>query len=340
MIVELRAENFQRLKAVRIVPRGRLVQLTGANEQGKTSILEAIASAVRGKDACPTDPIRGGTDKAWVSLDLGDKIVRRTFSRGKDGKPYTTSLSVEAKVGDGTAKMSSPQAVINSLLGDISFDPLAFLSMAPKAQVDALRRFVPGVDFASLAQQDEQDRQGRAEANRRAKDVRTSAEAIKVAEGLPAERIDENSLFQKLTGAAKHNSEIELGRVRRAEAQADIERVRGLISTNAEKIQELERQIQILTRENQSFEGDLDRMTKAFAATPLPPDAIDISEVSAELERARQINAQIGDREARSRLLRESASTSSQRRATAIPLLNGRSRSAMRSQPRSCLSLA
>ena len=77
MIVELRAENFQRLKAVQIRPHGRVVRLTGDNGEGKTSVLEAIASAIRGKDACPRDPIRGGADKAWVSLDLGDKIVRR-----------------------------------------------------------------------------------------------------------------------------------------------------------------------------------------------------------------------------------------------------------------------
>jgi hypothetical protein len=108
MIVELRAENFQRLKAVQIRPNSRIVQLTGGNDQGKTSILQAIAAAIKGKPACPTDPIRDDCEKAWISLDLGDKVVRRTFTRGKDGEPFTTSLIVEAKVEGGKAKLGSP----------------------------------------------------------------------------------------------------------------------------------------------------------------------------------------------------------------------------------------
>ena len=129
MIVELRAENFQRLKAIQIRPTGRVVRLTGGNDQGKTSILQAIAAAIKGKPACPTDPIRDDCDKAWISLDLGDKVVRRTFTRGKDGEPYTTSLIVEAKVEGGKAKLGSPQQVIDSLMADISFDPLIFLGL-------------------------------------------------------------------------------------------------------------------------------------------------------------------------------------------------------------------
>ena len=124
MIVELRAENFQRLKAVQIRPNSRVVKLTGGNDQGKTSILQAIAAAIKGKPACPTDPIRDDCEnKAWISLDLGDKVVRRTFTRGKDGEPFTTSLIVEAKVEGGKAKLGSLQQVIDSLMADISFDP-------------------------------------------------------------------------------------------------------------------------------------------------------------------------------------------------------------------------
>src|SRR5579859_1711082 len=226
MIVEFRAENFQKLKAVQIKPRGRIVQLTGDNGEGKTSVLEAIASAIKGKDACPRDPIRGGADKAWVSLDLGDKIVRRTFTRGKDGKPFTTSLTVEAKVEGGTAKMGSPQQVIDSLMGDISFDPLVFLAMKPEAQVNALRRFVPGVDFVSIAQQNERDRQERTEANRKAKDAATRASAISVPADLPAGKIDEQALLDRITGAAQHNAAIETRRARRGEVAANIDRIR------------------------------------------------------------------------------------------------------------------
>ena len=39
-ILKLTAENVKRLKVVEITPRGDLVQISGRNGQGKTSVLE------------------------------------------------------------------------------------------------------------------------------------------------------------------------------------------------------------------------------------------------------------------------------------------------------------
>jgi hypothetical protein len=307
MIVELRAENFQRLKAVQIRPHGRVVRLTGDNGEGKTSVLEAIASAIRGKDACPRDPIRGGADKAWISLDLGDKIVRRTFSRGKDGKPFTTSLTVEAKVEGGTAKLTSPQAVIDSMMGDISFDPLVFLSMDAKAQVNALHRFVPGVDFAAIAQANEQDKQARTETNRKAKDAATRAKAIAVPADLPASKIDEQALLDQITGAAQGNAEIETRRARRAEFAANVERMREHVARRRERIQELHREIETITLEVDAHDKRINEDATHILDAPRLPDPVDISAVSTALTDARRINSLIDQRNTRDALLREAA---------------------------------
>ena len=307
MIVEFRAENFQRLKAVQIRPRGRVVQLTGGNGEGKTSVLEAIASAIKGKDACPRDPIRGGADKAWVSLDLGDKIVRRTFSRGKEGKPFTTSLTVEAKVEGGTAKMGSPQQVIDSLMGDISFDPLVFLGMDAKAQVNALRRFVPGVDFVAIAQENEQDKQARTEANRKAKDAATRAGAISVPADLPATKIDEQALLDQITGAAQHNAEIEKRRARRDGVAANLDRVRDHIARRRERIEELRREIDDVTQEIEAQEKAAAADAAQLDQAPPLPDPVDVTKVTTELTDARRLNGLIDQRIARDALLREQA---------------------------------
>ena len=73
-IVSLTAENFKRLRAVLIEPKGGLVQVTGRNAQGKSSVLDAIAAALLGKDACPSDPIRHGEQSATIKLDLGEVV--------------------------------------------------------------------------------------------------------------------------------------------------------------------------------------------------------------------------------------------------------------------------
>jgi recombinational DNA repair ATPase RecF len=74
------AENYKKLRIVEITPKGRIVQITGKNGQGKTSVLDAIWSALVGAKAIPEKPVRKGADKARIKIDLGELIVRRDIS--------------------------------------------------------------------------------------------------------------------------------------------------------------------------------------------------------------------------------------------------------------------
>jgi hypothetical protein len=141
-IVQLAVENFKRVKAVRVRPEGdRLVQITGRNAQGKSSVLDAVWAALGGKDAAPVKPVRDGADAAVVTLDLGEIRVRRRFGAGG-----SSTLTVESKEG---GRYSSPQAVLDQLVGKLTFDPLAFSRMKPAAQAATLRQ-VSGYDTAKL----------------------------------------------------------------------------------------------------------------------------------------------------------------------------------------------
>lgn len=131
-ILQLRAENVKRLKAVEITPDGNTVLISGKNAQGKTSVLDSIYMALAGAAGKKhvANPVRDGEDHAEVTVDLGQYLVTRTWSA--DGRSALRVTNAEG------FKASSPQAMLDELLGELSFDPLAFSAQRPKDQVETL----------------------------------------------------------------------------------------------------------------------------------------------------------------------------------------------------------
>lgn len=140
-IIQLRSNNVKRLTAVQITPTGDLVVIGGKNGAGKSSVLDSIMFAMAGKDSLPAMPVRRGASKAKVELDLGDIVVVRTFTPGGG-----TNLTVKSKDG---RKFPSPQTLLDSLTGRLSFDPLEFSRQKPDEQAEVLRSLV-GLDFEKI----------------------------------------------------------------------------------------------------------------------------------------------------------------------------------------------
>lgn len=136
-VIEFRAENFKKLKAVEIHPEPTVQVISGANGAGKSSILDAIWAALGGadmsKETGTIQPIREGEEKASVRLDLGDFIVTRKWT--KSG----STVTVENKDG---AVYKTPQALLDGLIGKISLDPLNFSNADSKYQRDVLLSIV------------------------------------------------------------------------------------------------------------------------------------------------------------------------------------------------------
>lgn len=141
-VVRLVAENIKRLIAVDIQPDGAVVQITGKNGAGKSSVLDSIWYALGGERNIPGEPVRKGEKKARVTLDLGDLIVERRWTEGG------TSLVVTNKEG---LRYSSPQKVLDTLCGRLTFDPLDFARQKPNEQAKTLARLV-GLDLSEIDQ--------------------------------------------------------------------------------------------------------------------------------------------------------------------------------------------
>jgi hypothetical protein len=310
-IIALTAENIKKLTAVEIRPDGNMVQITGANGSGKTSVLDSIWWAIAGTKNVQRAPINKGAEKAVIKLDLGDLIITRRFNRQESGE-FTTSLAVENAEG---AKYPSPQTVIDKLIGSLAMDPLAFARAEPRAQFETLRRFVTGFDFAEHERVQKEDYEARTAANRRAKEAEARAAQFSLPDDVPAEPIDEDALLEQLNEAQKHNGEIEVRKVRREGVAADIERTRAAAVDSRNRAAELRRQADDCDAEAVAHDKTAaDLQAKLDAAGKLP-DPIDVSAVRAELDAARTTNALVQQRRSRDGYLAEAESAKAQSEA-------------------------
>ena len=125
-ILKFRGENVKRLKFVEITPDpdSSAVVLKGKNEQGKSSVLDAIWYALGGTSQIKGQPLREGEEKGFAEVDLGDFIIRRTFT------PTSTSLRVRDSNG---STPGSQQSLLDRFMGKLS-DPHALARMKPAEQ--------------------------------------------------------------------------------------------------------------------------------------------------------------------------------------------------------------
>lgn len=299
-IVSLTAQNFKRLRAVRIDPTGNVVQITGANGQGKTSVLDSIWAALGGAKAVPAAAVRRGAKTAKVVLDLGDMIVSRGFTAAGG-----TSLQVEAPPG---SVLSSPQRVLDELAAKFTFDPLGFLRQKPAEQLETLRSVVTlDVDLDLLDGRNAKDYADRTDLNRTAKELRTRAEAITVSATPGAQRVDVDELLNAIENVAAANAEIESRKARRAQ-------VAGLVQTHTEQAKADRDEAARLRAKADELDAHAAQQDELAAANqkrldeagPLP-ELQDVTVLRRKFDDGKAINAALDRRAERDRLEAEAA---------------------------------
>ena len=324
-IIKLVAENVKRLHAVSITPDGNLITIGGKNGAGKSSVLDSIAYAMGGAQLVPSEPIRSGESEAKIVVDLGDLVVTRKFTRdraacdciasGNDAKPKQHGADPHAKncsvyIGpmgetrstlavtnkDG-ARYPSPQAVLDKLLGKLTFDPLAFARAEPKEQDAILRRLV-GLDVAPI------EARRKAAADQRAMLKKTHA--IKAAQlaampfvndtpaaEIPMEEISNEMLaaerLRKAAEDAERKADSALDAIRSTEKDCEVNHAR--ISELRDRINALERAATSLSDrlqdEQKRYEAFQIVATAARAAVP------DADAIRAKIKNTETMNAAV-----------------------------------------------
>lgn len=310
-ILRLTSENIKKLIAVEITPEGNVVEITGKNGAGKTSVLDSIYWALSGLDTVQSAPIRQGQKNAKIVLRLSGErelVVTRKFAR-KDEGGFTTSLTVESADG---AKFSSPQTMLDQLLGTLSFDPLAFARMKPAEQFDSLKRFVPDFDFAQTELDQKADYDRRTAISRQAREAAAAAEAIVVPVETPEEPVDETALAAELEDAGKKNTELEQRKGRRDYVREEIADLERRIGSHDSRIEQIKRELQ---ESEDSRTADLAAVAakkKQLDEAPPLPDPVETTEIRHRMDAARLTNTNVSRLAERKRMLARAAELEAQ----------------------------
>lgn len=286
-IVSLQAENVKKLRLVDITPNRFINRISGANGSGKTSVLDAIEWALTGAKSIPTLPVRRGSSRAVIRLDLGEIIVTR---RMVEGSPKRQGfLTVESKDGK---KWSNPDEMLRSLLTAVTFDPLEFIHMKPNDQFDALRNIaMPDVDLEALEAKIKADYDARTETKKQHRMLQDQRKLIEdVPANLPTEKIDEAGLVAELQSVAEYNASIERERERLRKLQERGEKLRAENEERDKRIWAMEEEIRLLRIEIRNVDNEAsDLLGEVERADPLP-DPKDSSEIAERINEARGIN--------------------------------------------------
>lgn len=326
-ILQFGVENFKKVRFAEVTPKNRLVQITGRNGQGKTSLLDALWVLLVGKKLIPDKPVRKGAEKSKLTATIGDEnnkpylIVKRTIAGDR-----TQTLTVEAAPG-ATRPLGTPQAVLDALMGNMGVDPLAFIQMEPADQVQQLRGLVKlDIDIEALNKENNEDFEQRKIVNREVKRLETEAADITVQDKLPKEKVDAEAILTKIRGVDAINAEQRQIDEARNEARKAREILiqavdRKFQTTNdlATELTEAEARAQRLKKEAEEHiqglkskmatesqalleaEATLKAADLSFEKLPIGKP-VEVTALTQELQEAQTINREIDNRDRRNKL--------------------------------------
>ena len=288
-IVQLKAENFKRLKAIdlTLTPEESMIEITGRNAQGKTSLLDSIAYALGGGNYVPEKPIREGEKKSQVYLDLGDmKITKVSTSSGE---------RLEITNADGLI-YKSPQAILDHIKGKYTFDPLEF-SKSKNQKETLLNLLSLEIDLDVVAKRKKEMHDERTIKTREWKQLEAEIIAVPQPEvDLPEQELTTQAVMEELEASRQAEKAIQekLGQI--ADIEKRIEGKNAKIESLRARIKEVEAQI---AQESQLIEQFAQAKEKAQVELMELPKPVDIEDIKGSLREIELTNQKIRDNQKR-----------------------------------------
>jgi hypothetical protein len=182
--------------------------------------------------------------------------------------------------------------MLDDLIGELSFDPLAFAKMDGSSQYKELKRIAKiDLDLDALDAQNKLDYETRTLRNREEKEYRTRAEGFEFKFEAVEKPIDVDALVTELSNAAQHNADVDTRAQRREDTAALIQ------STHAEIVL-LEAKVAAMKKQVADWQEKLD------TAEPLP-EKIVVDDLRTKIADAQERNAEFTLRTERAKLLEQ-----------------------------------
>jgi hypothetical protein len=262
-IVRLEVDNIKRLRAVRIEPDGSLIIVSGKNDQGKSSVLDAIRFGLGGPAAMKDTPnvVRNGEVAGKVVIEFDDLVLTRTMTDGKH------ALKLNSKSGKAH---KSPQAMLDQFLTSLTFDPLKFAQLDAKKQRSTLIGLVDlGFDPDDIDGQIQTAYDLRTETNRKVSEMQGAiSSAPVIPDDTPDEEIAAADLLAEMDAARTQNGQREQLAESIGTREVTVTNLRGRI---AQIQQQLDEAKDLVARHEAALSSDMKRLDDMPAPIDLEP---------------------------------------------------------------------
>jgi len=204
--------------------------------------LNAVAIALGGEKLVPKEPIRKGQDRGVARVELSNGItVERHFKRTDNAKGYVSSLKVSSK---DRSSYRSPQALLDAIASNFSFDPLTFAEAASEEQLKILKDLV-GLDFTELDKQRQALYDERREVNRRVKELDSQIKGIKLPKD-PGKEKSVDDLLKQVKELEAENRKAEEAQNKALEGARNVESLQSQLTLGNQQSAQLQAEIETL----------------------------------------------------------------------------------------------
>ena len=248
-IAALEAENVKRIKAVALTPSPTGLTIVGGNNnQGKTSVLDALAWALGGEKFRPTAAVRDGAlapPHLKVILSNGVVVERR----GKN-----SSLTVTDPTGQ-----RSGQQLLNAFVEPLALDLPRFMQASDKDKADTLLNIIgvgdalTGLDREIKALYDRRTVIGQIGAQKR-----HAAEELTEYPDAPSEPVSAIELIQQQQEILLHNADNQRKRMKLAQLEEQEKQL-------GRRVQELSQELEMVEHQLTAVQQDVQDATKTVA---------------------------------------------------------------------------
>ena len=253
-------ENIKRIKAVSLEPTANgLTVIGGRNNQGKTSVLDAIAWALGGDRFRPSGAAREGAltpPHLKVTLSNGITVERR----GKNS---------DLKVTDPSGRLGG-QALLNSFIEQFALDLPRFMNAPAKEKADTLLKIIGVGDKLFLLEKEEETLYNERTAVGRTADAKKKyADGLTYYDDAPSAPVSATELIRQQQDILLRNAE---NRRKRDELEANKQKFNVL----SEQVEQLKARLQSMIDEQKILLSDIEAGQKEVGTL--------VDESTAELE--------------------------------------------------------